>query len=213
MSPFEIIIASIGGSAALFGIIGWLTKSLISQLLSKDIENHKSKLQYDSEIELTKLKKEIEKTEFEHQVRFSKLHDKRGEVLADLYKFLVESVWVTRSLASPAEWAGEPTKNEKYADAMNKLGEFFRFFDQHRIYIPKKLCPLIDEFIDKLRNPTIGLGIYFSIENPNENTLKEKMDVWDKAWSSAKNDIPKARQELEQEFRIILGGEGAQTFN
>ena len=67
MSPFEIIIASIGGSAALFGIIGWLTKSLISQLLSKDIENHKSKLQYDSEIELTKFKKEIEKTEFEHQ--------------------------------------------------------------------------------------------------------------------------------------------------
>ena len=94
---------------------------------------------------------------------------------------------------------------------MNKLGEFFRFFEQHRIYIPEKLCPLIDKFIDKLRNPTIGLGIYFSIENLNENTLKEKMDVWDRAWSSAKNDIPKARQQLEREFRIILGEDGGHT--
>ena len=134
MSPIEIIIASIGGSAALFGIIGWLAKSLISQLLLKDIANHKSKLQYDSEIEITRFKKEIEKTAFEHQVRFSKLHDMRGEVLADLYKLLVESVWVTRSLASPAEWAGEPPKNEKYADAMNKLGEFFRRTQERATY-------------------------------------------------------------------------------
>lgn len=208
MSPFEIIITSIGGSALLFACISWLLKSLISQFLSKDIENHKTKLQYNSEIELAKFRKEIEKTAFEHQVQFSKLHDKRGEVLADFYKLLAESVWITRSLASPLEWAGEPTKNEKYAEAMNKLGEFFRFFDQHRIYFPEKLNCLIDKFIDKLRSPTIELGVYFSIKNPNVNTLKEKMGVWDKAWRSAENDIPKARKELEREFRIILGEEG-----
>jgi len=207
MSPLEIIIASVGGSAALFAIMGWLAKSLLSQFLTKDIENHKAKLKYESEIELTKFRNEIEKTAFEHQIRFSKLHEKRAEVLASLYKLLVESIWLTRSLASPAEWVGEPSKNEKYADAMNKLGEFFRFFDQHRIYIPENLCPLIDDFIDKLRSPSIELGVYFRIERPNERTLKEKQEAWDRAWDSAKNDVPKTRQELEREFRTILGGE------
>ena len=101
--------------------------------------------------------------------------------------------------------AGEPSKNEKYEDAMNMLGEFFRFFDLHRIYIPENICSLIEEFIDKLRSPTIGLGIYFSIENPNEETLKEKMNIWHKAWNEAKEDVPVARREIEREFRVILG--------
>jgi len=33
------------------------------------------------------------------------------------------------------------------------------------------------------------------------------MDVWAKAWKSAEADIPKARQEMEREFRSILGEE------
>jgi len=55
MTPLEIVITSIGGSAALFAIVGFLSRSLVPHLLSKDIATFKS---------------DLEKIAYEHQVRF-----------------------------------------------------------------------------------------------------------------------------------------------
>jgi hypothetical protein len=112
-------------NAALLLVIAFLGRSLVGNFLTKDIEKFKGDLQVAA---------------IEHQIRFSKLHEKRAQVLADLYKLLVVATWETESFASPMEFSGEPDKGQKFRQALEAITAYFRFFDQHRIYLPEELC-------------------------------------------------------------------------
>src|SRR5690606_27647479 len=104
MAAWQTIVLALGGNLALVAVLGWLSKSLISQLLAKDIESFKIALKSESESASEKLRHELEKAMIEHQVRFSKLHEKRAEVIAELYSLLVQAYWDLQSFVSPAEW-------------------------------------------------------------------------------------------------------------
>jgi hypothetical protein len=132
-------------------------------------------------------------------------------VLADLYKLLVKATWETENFASPMEFVGELDKRQKYKEAMAAITEYFRFFDQHRIYMPEELCTSLLAFAHKLRSPTIAFGVYLRIEHPNESAQDEKFKVWIAAWDSVQNDIPKLRSGLEAEFRKLLGATTIQS--
>jgi len=51
----------------------------------------KAKLKADADIEIERLKSSLQIEAAEHQVRFAKLHKKRGEIIAELYALLVEA--------------------------------------------------------------------------------------------------------------------------
>lgn len=44
MTAFETIVLSVGGNAALLAVLGWLARSLLGQLVAKDLERLKSEL-------------------------------------------------------------------------------------------------------------------------------------------------------------------------
>ena len=189
MELWQSLLVAFGGNAALLLVLGFLGRSLMSTVLAKDIEKFKAALQQAAT---------------EHQIRFSKLHDERAEVLAELYKLLVAAYWEVSEFTSLAQF-GDPDRKEQYADAMNAVASYFRFFDQHRIWLPPELCDPLEAFARQLRTPTINLGVYLQIKNPTEKTLREQGEVWDKAWLTVDQDIPKLRLAIEAEFRKILG--------
>jgi len=45
---------------------------------------------------------------------------RRAQVIAEVYGLLVEVQWAAQDFTSPATFTGEPTKQEKYVDAMKK---------------------------------------------------------------------------------------------
>jgi hypothetical protein len=196
MELWKALLVAFGGNAALLLVISFLGRSLIGNFLTKDVEKFKGDLQLAT---------------IEHEIRFSKLHEKRAEMLAELYKLLVAATWETESFASPMEWDGEPNKQQKYQKAMNAITEYFRFFDQHRIYIPEELCASLEEFARKLRTPTIRLGVYLKIDYPNAQTTEKMFEVWTQAWDSAQKDVPQLRRALEAEFRKLLGATTARV--
>jgi len=59
VTAIETIIASIGGTAALVTVLGWLSRSLVLNLLNKDIEKYKLKLSAEKDSEIEKLKHEL----------------------------------------------------------------------------------------------------------------------------------------------------------
>jgi len=190
MELWQSLLVAFGGNAALLLVLGFLGRSLMSTILTKDLEKFKADLQVAA---------------VEHQVRFSKLHEKRAEVLAELYKLLVAATWQTTSFANPMEWAGEPNKKTQYVMAINAIAEYFRFFDQHRIWLPADLCSPLEDFAKQLRTPTIGVGVYLKYEYPNDKTANEKFEAWNKAWNAVQTDIPKLRTAIEALFRTLLG--------
>ena len=84
-----LIISSILGSATLFAVVAWLTRSLIKHFFERD---------------LVRFKLNLEKISFEHQIRFSKLHEIRAQIIADLYGRLYEFHWAVCARNYCLEW-------------------------------------------------------------------------------------------------------------
>ena len=191
MELWQSLLVAFGGNAAVLLVLGFLGRSLMSAVLAKDLEKFKAGLQQAG---------------IEHQIRFSKLHEKRATVLAKLYKLLVEASWRASDFTSPVQF-GDPDRKQQYVDARNGVAAYFRFFDQHRIWLPPELCDPLENFANQLRAPTIQLGVYLQINHPTEKTLQEQQEVWSKAWATVSSDIPKLRSAIEAEFRRLLGAD------
>lgn len=105
------------------------------------------------------------------------------------------------------EWVGEPNKVEKHRTAMNKLVDLYRYFDKHRIYLPPELCTSLESLVREVRSHVVQFGAYVRLQDEilNESTRKEKEKAWNEGWDAIKNQVPQARQRLEEEFRSLLG--------
>jgi hypothetical protein len=203
----ETILITFGSSTVLFTALGFLSRSIINHYLSKDIETFKTRLKADSDLAQQQLRNSLKLIAVEHEIRFKRLHEKRAEVLDELYAHLSEAVRLTRSFVSIMEWNGEKSKQEKYPETMQKILDFYWYFDKHRIYLTQTQCNLIDAFVDKLREPSIEFSMYLDVSRFDAKSLKEKNKVWRDAWKSVEEKVPLARQALEDEFRKILGVE------
>jgi len=124
-----------------------------------------------------------------------------------VYGLLVETQWASQNFVSPVELVGEPNKKEKFAAAMNKAAEFYRYFDKNRIYLPPAVCARLDEFLRAMRSKVIGFGIYVRLEESEVTgqTFQMKQDAWIKASEYFDTEVPKARTLLEAELRSIIG--------
>ncbi|MEJ5209763.1 hypothetical protein [Denitratimonas sp. CY0512] len=204
-------------SLALSGALFWLLRSWISERLKNAIkheydeklESHKAQLQAQTAVETERLRSQLSMQATEHAVRFQRLHEKRAEVIGQLYSLLTEAYWKASTFASPMEWAGEPGKDEKYLDAHNSLVAFFQYFDKNRIYLPTtELCDSIDQLIQGIRKHITRFSMYLRHKDENlpATVLEKKHDAWMKAWEFMEQEVPAARSKLEAEFRAILSG-------
>jgi hypothetical protein len=104
-------------------------------------------------------------------------------------------------------WAGEPDQQEKHRLAMNRLVDFFRYFEKHRIYLPEDICTSLEALALKVRSHVIAFGVYvrYDDQSMNEHTREQKEKAWNDGWDAIKNQVPQARKLLEEEFRMLLG--------
>ncbi|MGE4447539.1 hypothetical protein EV678_2115 [Azospira oryzae] len=207
MDAWQTILLAFGGNAALIAVLGLIGKSLLEKLIARDTKRFETDLKAKSDAAIEQLRSDLQIRSIEHQVRFSRLHEKRATVIAELYGVLVEMLWEAESFLSPMEWAGEPDKKQKHHTAMNKLVDFFRYFDKHRIYFPEEICASLEELAMKVRSHVIAFGVYvgFDDQSLNDYTRQQKEKAWNEGWDAIKGEIPKARKLLEDEFRHLLG--------
>jgi hypothetical protein len=62
-----------------------LTKHLISQLLQKDVEAYKIRLAAETARDAEQFRNELGTRAKQHELRFTKLEEKRAEVIAEMY--------------------------------------------------------------------------------------------------------------------------------
>jgi hypothetical protein len=220
MNEFALtLLASAATSAALTGFVVWLTKSWISERLKNAIkheydqklETHKAQLKAQSDVETERLKAQLNIAAAEHEVRFSGLHGKRAEMIAEVYEKLVQAHWDASSFVSPIEYANEPSKEEKYATAMKSMAEFFKYYDKRRIYLPQSLCDQLEGCVTEMRSKAARFGAYLRHERGglSAHLPQQRSDAWDKAWEYFDKEFPVTRAALEKELRALLGDTGA----
>jgi hypothetical protein len=213
MAAWQTILLAFGGNAALIAVLGLLGKSLLEKLITRDTIKFQAELQAKADATIERLKSELQIQTIEHQERFSRLHEKRATVVAELYGHLVEALWAAESFLSPMEWAGEPKKEDKHRDAMNRLVDLYRYFDKHRIFIPADIGASLEKLIIDVRRHVVRFGTYvrYTDAAANERTYEQKNKAWDDGWDAIKEKIPPLRQKLEVELRKLLGDRVTET--
>jgi hypothetical protein len=177
--------------------VAFVVKSVINHYLAKDIENYK-----------IKIKNEFDRIAFEHQIRFSQLHEKRGLIIEEINDLLCEAIRAAGDFASPVEMEGEKTKQEKSQIAWNAVMDFYRYFNKKKIFLSEDTCEKIEKLYLEIRNPVHDFSYFVNTRHEDAFIYKGKFDAWMRAWDSIdQNEVPAARKALETEFRKLLGSE------
>ena len=181
-----LIISSIGGSAVLFAVLAFLARSLIKHFLEKDIQSFKLNLQ---------------RVSFEHEIRFSKLHQDRARIIAGLYDRLYEFHWAVCAFLKDFNNTNHNSVN-LLDDLNDKSYKFTDFFDKHRIYFNGSTCSKIDNLINVLRSAYVPLETS-SLHTKHNN--KQAKQAWNECADMVQKIYPDIRNSLEKDFRNILG--------
>jgi hypothetical protein len=207
MNSWQTISAAIFANATLLAVLGWIGKSLFEHVIDRNSQRFEIELRAKADSTIERLKTDLQLKTIEHQVRFSRLHEKQAGVIAELNAHIVEALWAAESFLSPMEWVGEPKKPEKHRNAMNKLVELYRYFEKHRIYLPDQLCAVVEKLITDVRSHVIRFGVYIDWDNVAlpAHAQEEKHTAWMSGWEAIKTQVPNVQKTLENEFRVLLG--------
>jgi len=198
------IIALVGGQAIFLAAAAWLIKSLVTNRLARDAEQFKITLQSKADVELEKLRNSLQLAATEHQIRFANLHEKRALVIADLYSRLVQ----TRG--DVARFILIDPRDPKIADETHqKTLDLLNFITLNRIYLPERVCELIDEFELTLRKSAINVNVFWTRLSEHTRLSPENQLMQNKVMNEAVTFIesksPEMLKELVREFRVLLG--------
>lgn len=180
----------IGTSTLFLGILTFLIRQLIKNLLSKEIEHYKG---------------EISKTLYEHQVRFKALYDKRLDIIESLYNNIkhIRSCLeqYVKVYVGHFEYVDENVDEEIFRirnTLKEKTAELETFIDLNRLYLPTTTIHLADRFLiqswhehDKLVEDHL---------QRNEGTLVDYIE-------RLKNNIDTVLIEIEKEFKKLIGAD------
>ncbi len=212
------MIQNVGTFGVGTGILAFLVKALVVNSLSRDLEAYKSKLNTDLEAHKSTMTKDIEAFKsnlqlatIEHQVRFSKLHDKRAQVIQDLYSKLVALDTVIHSVLKRFQKVGEATLEEKVREYGRLHNELNDFFLPNRIFFSSETCRVIDDLLFLSRDINFDITTYPVDPESSEykygprDLLNERHEYWEKARKAFDTDVKKLMEQLEMQFRSMLG--------
>ena len=85
----------------------------------------------------------------EHQVRFSKLHETRADIIADLYARLVKLQEDYKQFVFVgAQHPDEVTQREEIQKTRTAIYETSVFIEKNRIYLPLQTCESLKAFVN-----------------------------------------------------------------
>lgn len=199
-------------SVLITGIIGYLGQKIIEQILSKDLEkfkdrleseNQKSKIQFEKEIESYKAGLDIA------NIRQSKLYTKRIDIIEELYQKLVvfqnsmlDMTLPFREITGKDKKEVEKEELERVAATTSLGNDFLQFYQKNKIYFDVNICELVDKIQTGLKQSHND----YSFQHFGGVPLSKLTDEMAKnASESVRTDIPLLIEALEHEFRKSIG--------
>lgn len=194
----------LGGTAIGVAALAWLAKSLMTHLLSKDIEQWKAQLDAQNKLEIEKLRADLAKQALEHEVKYRRVDEKVAEHLAGIYQRLFRFYESVSNYVAIIEYSNEPPKDAKLTTVADANGEFWEYFLPNRIYVPPKLYQEIRKVANKLADITKDFSSGLRREEKGIGDLEE--DYWGKAFRAVQDEASPLFTTLVHEFQKRLGG-------
>jgi hypothetical protein len=145
---------------------------------------------------------ELNRVSYEHEVVFSRLHERRVEVIAGLYTKLVDAEVAFGSWVRPLQLAGESPMDEKAKTAMQAGNEFQDAFLRSRIWLDEDLCKRLEALNKAIYEVFVDFTTY-KADDPQ--TAIAHREAWKRSWDRMNEDVAGIRREIESGFRDMLG--------
>ena len=179
MSTFwQAFIGALGAGGVLVGILAFLGKALLGQLLEKDLARFRSELQIVAD---------------ERSVVFERLHGQRANIIARTYALVVELTTELKEIVRKVE---HQQKFEKVPpDRAEKLTQKLRrYHDQNRIWLPLELA----ERLDGLLRVSEDAVLEAKLVEPDLYLIENELAPY-------VGQLEVIAKDLESEFRNVLG--------
>lgn len=192
------------------GLINFIFRTWISERIKNTIkseydqklETHKAILKSQSDVEIERLKSQLALIGIEHQIKFSKLHEIRAEVVAETYEKLKDLHHKLGEYVQIFEPAGGKPKNERRQSAYESHETFRSYFQTKLIFFPKptadKLEKINRDLVRAFNNFTFGVEMA-------PQTGGNPAEKWMEVFEAVTGEISDALIEIEAEFRELLG--------
>ncbi len=185
MGFWQTLFTSFGGTTAVLLICGFLGRSLIAHWFDRRLATAKAELQ---------------RSVFEHQIRFSKLYDKTLSTLDKTFTRLRLLHLAVKSYIADFEGEGEgkPQKRDEIRKCSNS---FVKAFFYHEIYLPGELCEKIRQLFGILGSVE---RVYTRGNRLNRHDMPAASDSWDEAIEQFDKEAEPLFAEIRLAFRNIV---------
>jgi hypothetical protein len=184
-------------------------KAQIQSEYAEKLETFKAQLKGQADLEIEKLRSQLAITAAERQVRFSRLHEKRAEVIAELYKLLAATHAAVESFVAddvPFNIVDLPPWKDRAESAEQAISAMRNYFVPHAIFVPKPVSDRIAEL-----SKQYGTGYWVGLIGYGAKSEREKLDHLKLATDKIAALSHTALVDLEREFRVLLGDEFEMT--
>lgn len=197
----EEILQAIASFTLSAAIIAYLAKELVKLWISKDLEAHKARLQSESAREAERLRAELTRSNLEHEVRFTRLHEQRARVIAGIFGRLERLHQSFAILNWQLEFAGPEHIHQLGEGAITAFRDFSEYYQPRALWLDTETSNALNSIIRHLQEAAIPLLLASTdIRTVTQSELKNAATILGR-------DIPPARKRLLDQFRDILGVE------
>jgi hypothetical protein len=192
------------------GFANWVLRTWISERIKNSIKNeyeqkletHKASLKSQSDVEIEKLRTNLSLVALEHQVKFSKLHEVRASVIAETYEKLKDLHFKLCEYVEIFEPIGGKPRSERREHAVAAHQVFRQYFQAKLIFFPQQTAGKIESINQEL----VRVFNNFSFEvDMAPQTGGNPAEKWILIFHKLNGEIGKALEEIEAEFRNLLG--------
>ena len=120
------------------------------------LEEYKS----DKELTVEKFKSDLNIIAVERNIVFSRLHEKRADVLGELYKRLYILLKECKQFLAILETPDMPSKKDRYKAVAKTYNDVKPFFEENRIYLSEETATKIDSLFKVISEPVLNYGIH-----------------------------------------------------
>lgn len=234
MSWWQQLLALFASSGFSVGAAAWLASRLVDAKLSQEAAARAGKLELEvrtavdraridlegrAEQELEGMKAKLSRLTTEHEVVFSRLHERRVDVIESLYEALVDMELAAQAFMSPGQSvvvtsdhpqaisdALRKDEDEKGHTAAAAANAFTSLFTRKRLWLDEATCRILDGIREKHREAWIDFTMYSTEDvRQNRDLSKERTTLRRKAWETVRADLPAMRSHLETTLRTLIG--------
>ena len=211
MNNIEAVLLAFGGSTALIALLAFLARSLLSQLLAKDLKLFEAKLVQASATATEELKHQLSLVAHEHHIRFNRLHDKQAEVLEGIYAKLLDFEDASSAMTLADNSTPEHLMEFSLRRAEDAGRELAQYIRTHQLYLPADTSSQLQKLLDRVTSLLSSCSFNLvgkKLQNSGRSDLfPESKDAWTAVHKYLELEAPVVRREVEAEFRKHLGTE------